>query len=422
MKSLLFLAFLYFIQGLPYGLQSRFLPIYFRTHGMSLTDISMFKLLLIPWMCKALWAPFVDTYGTKKLWLTWSMVGLIFTCFLGSFTSPDHIAELGVVMFLFNLITSTQDIAVDGIAIQVLTSSELAYGNIAQVVGYKFGAIFGGGVLSWLSDYVEWTLLFICLALVYVFSLIFVQIFVHPPQQLKSEMDEQKKENGPTERKLLPGMKSTFQQIYNTPGTLWIMMFVIVYKLGEQGALSMVPMFLIDKKIPASWVGFWTGMVGQGVSICGSVLGGWAISHLGYTTSKTLKLTCILRVIPLSLQLLVVWTWSEEMSSVSSLLSVFSMSAMLFISGTVTTATFTLMMQCSQRAPPTVQSTHYTVLATLEVMGKLTFSVILGPITEILGYNFIFVLFIILTLIVLLMFQKFPSLSVSETIVTNKNS
>ncbi|CAC5377515.1 unnamed protein product [Mytilus coruscus] len=422
MKSLLFLAFLYFIQGLPYGLQSRFLPIYFRTHGMSLTDISMFKLLLIPWMCKALWAPFVDTYSTKKLWLTWSMVGLIFTCFLGSFTSPDHIAELGVVMFLFNLITSTQDIAVDGIAIQVLTSSELAYGNIAQVVGYKFGAIFGGGVLSWLSDYVEWTVLFICLALVYVFSLIFVQIFVHPPQQLKSEMNEGEKEHGSMERKLLPGIKSTFQQIYNTPGTLWIMMFVIIYKLGEQGALNMVPLFLIDKKIPASWVGFWTGMVGQGVSICGSVLGGWAISHLGYTTAKTLKLTCILRVIPLSLQLLVVWTWSEDISSFSSLLSVFAMSAMLFISGTVTTATFTLMMQCSQRAPPTVQSTHYTVLATLEVMGKLTFSVMIGPLTELLGYNFIFVLFIILTSIVLLMFQKFPYLSVSETIVTNKNS
>lgn len=200
---------------------------------MSLTDISMFKLLLIPWMCKALWAPFVDTYGTKKLWLTWSMFGLILTCFLGSFTSPDHIVELGVVMFLFNLITSTQDIAVDGIAIQVLTSSELAYGNIAQVVGYKFGAICGGGVLSWISDYVEWTILFICLALVYVFSLIFVQIFVHPPQQLKSEMDEQEKEHGSMERKLLPGIKSTLQQIYNTPGTLWIMMFVIIYKLGR---------------------------------------------------------------------------------------------------------------------------------------------------------------------------------------------
>lgn len=233
MKSLLFLAFLYFIQGLPYGLQSRFLPIYFRSHGMSLTDISMFKLLLIPWMCKALWAPFVDRYGTKKSWLTWSMVGLIITCLLGTLTSPDHILELAVILFLFNLITSTQDIAVDGIAIQVLTSSELGYGNIAQVVGYKFGAIFGGGILTWLSDYLEWTILFLCLALIYTFSLLFTQIFIHPPQKVSSDHESVKKEHSNTETTWLEEIKSTVKQIFSTPGTVWIMMFVIVYKLGK---------------------------------------------------------------------------------------------------------------------------------------------------------------------------------------------
>lgn len=233
MKSLLFLAFLYFLQGLPYGLQSRFLPIYFRSHGMSLTDISMFKLLLIPWMCKALWAPFVDRYGTKKSWLTWSMIGLIITCLLGTFTSPEHILELAVILFLFNVITSTQDIAVDGIAIQVLTSSELGYGNIAQVVGYKFGAIFSGGVLTWLSDYLEWTILFLCLALIYTFSLLFTQIFIHPEPRVSLDHESVKKEDSKTETTWLEDIKSTVKQIFSTPGTLWIMMFVIVYKLGK---------------------------------------------------------------------------------------------------------------------------------------------------------------------------------------------
>lgn len=233
MKSLLFLAFLYFLQGLPYGLQSRFLPIYFRSHGMSLTDISMFKLLLIPWMCKALWAPFVDRYGTKKSWLTWSMIGLIITCLLGTFTSPEHILELAVILFLFNVITSTQDIAVDGIAIQVLTSSELGYGNIAQVVGYKFGAIFSGGVLTWLSDYLEWTILFLCLALIYTFSLLFTQIFIHPEPRVSLDHESVKKEHSKTETTWLEDIKSTVKQIFSTPGTLWIMMFVIVYKLGK---------------------------------------------------------------------------------------------------------------------------------------------------------------------------------------------
>jgi hypothetical protein len=67
-----------------------------------------------------------------------------------------------------------------------------------------------------------------------------------------------------------------------------------------------------------------------------------------------------------------------------------------------------VMMQCSQRAPSTIQATHYTFLATLEVMGKLTFSVLIGPLTDILGYQFMFMFFIILTLLVLLLFQKLP--------------
>jgi hypothetical protein len=43
----------------------------------------------------------------------------------------------------------------------------------------------------------------------------------------------------------------------------------------------------------------------------------------------------------------------------------------LFESGAITTATFTLMMRLSQTAPSALQGTHYTVLATCEVFGKL---------------------------------------------------
>jgi len=241
-QNILFLAFLYFIQGLPYGLQSRFLPVYFRTKGMSLTDISMFKLLLTPWMCKALWAPFVDRYGTKKAWLLWSMLGLIITCVLGSFTPPQgSILALAFVLFLFNLLTSTQDIAVDGIAIQILTSSELAYGNIAQVVGYKFGAIFGGGILTWLSEYLQWTFLFFTLAIVYVASCFLVTMFIPAKKNQvvnSSNVDDEKSQNKdeqPVTGKDQPVWKWFYKhliEVFSTPGTKWVIAFVLLYKLG----------------------------------------------------------------------------------------------------------------------------------------------------------------------------------------------
>lgn len=406
--NVVFLTCLYFIQGLPYGLQSRFLPVYFRSHGMSLTEISLFKLLLTPWMLKAFWAPFVDKYGTKKSWLGWSMVGLIFTCLTGACTPPQNIVPLAGVLFLFNLLTSTQDIAVDGIAIHVLSESELGYGNIAQVVGYKLGSIFGGGVLTWLSDYMEWSSLLFSLAVAYVISLMNVAVLV--PQTDDCKKESEKKDS--SEEKIAEKVTKKvwilqhYTEIFQSPGTLWMIGFVLLYKLGEQGALNMLPMFLIDKGIPASTVGFWTGVVGQVLSIFGSIVGGAAVSGTSVTISF-LQNVCAFRLVPMLFTTLVIFSWVDS-SQVCFVLAIISMCLMLLVSGIVTTATFTLMMQCSKRAPSHVQASHYTTLATLEVVGKLLFSVSLGSVTDAIGYENVFILFLVLTTLVISFLQSCP--------------
>lgn len=239
-RNILFLAFLYFLQGLPYGLQSKFLPVYFRSHGMSLTDISLFKLLLLPWMCKALWAPFVDRYGTKKDWLVWSMSGLVATCMFGAFTPPQQIIPLAVVLFLFNLLTSTQDIAVDGLAIRILSSSDLAYGNIAQVVGYKVGTVVSGGVLTWLTDYLPWHVLFFLLVGVYSLSVVMVTVCVPHMEPTRDESgtfvdgpNSGKDTDIEDDRGHWRWFTSHLMEVFETPGTKWIIVFVLMYKLGR---------------------------------------------------------------------------------------------------------------------------------------------------------------------------------------------
>lgn len=84
------------------------------------------------------------------------------------------------------------------------------------------------------------------------------------------------------------------------------------------------------------------------------------------------------------------------------------MCLMLLVSGIVTTATFTLMMQCSKKAPVHVQASHYTTLATLEVVGKLVFSVALGSITEVIGYEYVYILFLVLTTLVIAYLKSCP--------------
>ena len=177
-KNILLLTFLYFIQGLPYGFQTNFLPVVLRKRGISLTKLGFFRLLFLPWLSRGLWAPLVDMYGTKHKWLLASILGLVLTCLLGSLGSPDDFVFLCAILLLLNVFAATQDIVVDGIAVAILAADELGGGNTAQVVGYKIGAIFGGGVLVWLMNVVGWTGMFVGLALLYLEALMFV--FVSP--------------------------------------------------------------------------------------------------------------------------------------------------------------------------------------------------------------------------------------------------
>lgn len=48
---------------------------------------------------------------------------------------------------------------------------------------------------------------------------------------------------------------------------------------GEQGAVTMFPLFLLDHHMTARELGFWNGVIAMGFSICGSSLGGLLLAQ-----------------------------------------------------------------------------------------------------------------------------------------------
>jgi len=177
--SVLLLTFLYFIQGLPYGVQIYFLPIYMRTRGIDLTTVGLLRLLQVPWMLKVLWAPLVDVYLTRSQWLLGSILALAASCLLSGFCPPEGLDSMAIaILFLWNVFAAMEDVAVDSVAVMLLSEQELGAGNVGQVVGYKLGAAFAGGVLALLAGVTGW--MGICIALAAVYTEAAMLVFVSP--------------------------------------------------------------------------------------------------------------------------------------------------------------------------------------------------------------------------------------------------
>ncbi len=69
--------------------------------------------------------------------------------------------------------------------------------------------------------------------------------------------------------------------IFDSPSTPTLILLLLVYKLGEMGAMNMLPLMLLDSGMSVGTVGFWTGVVGQITSITGSSSAGVIVKRFG---------------------------------------------------------------------------------------------------------------------------------------------
>ncbi|EFW99336.1 hypothetical protein CMQ_5757 [Grosmannia clavigera kw1407] len=149
------LVLLYFLQGIPLGLATGSVPFLLKQH-MSYGEIGVFTLASYPYSLKLLWSPVVDALwsprlGRRKSWILpiqlLSGVGMLW---LGS-RVEDLMATTGKPggptvwtftgwWFFLVLMCATQDIAVDGWALTLLSPGNISYalGGYLTFWGWAF--------------------------------------------------------------------------------------------------------------------------------------------------------------------------------------------------------------------------------------------------------------------------------------------
>jgi MFS transporter, PAT family, beta-lactamase induction signal transducer AmpG len=385
--ALLFM--LYLSQGLPFGFQATALPVLLREQGVSLAAIGFAGALALPWFLKPLWAPLVDRYwsariGRRRSWIIPLQALMVFTMLASvPVAASGAMSSLLACIFLMNLCAATQDIAVDGLAVDILGQKELGPGNAAQVAGYKMGMVLGGGILVWLSARAGWSGLFLTMAVVAVLP--FILILLHREV-------EPNESAGYYHPKSADFMKA-FLAAWRVPGAGFFLLFIATYKMGESMIDPMFKPFLVDNGFTAHQIGLWVGTWGMIASLIGSVAGGWLASRLPIV--QALFIAAAMRLIPLIGEL-----WLATIAPTATQVIGVTI-AEHFFGGILTTALFAYMMS---RVDRQIGATHYTVLAAIEVFGKSPGSWASGYIAQNIGYTGLFSIGVTLSVLVLLLY------------------
>lgn len=367
-RKLAFLSVLYAAQGMPLGFQVHALPLHLDELGVSLSVVGFTGLLAVPFFLKFLWAPLVERSGRRRPWLIGAQLVLLALCVAGALSPPDDsLVRLAFVILLMNLVAATQDIAVDGAAVDLLRADELGAGNAAQVGGYKVGMMLAGGISVIAAARLSWAVGFALMAGVVLVALGAVLAWREPPPVARA------REARASFRAILAALVDAVR----LPGHVWVLLVVATYKLGESISDAMWKRYVVRvAHVDIADVAAWFNAGGMVPSILGSVAGGLLAARI--SAIHAIALAATLRAVAVStfaiiaatgatgFEVLVAASWAEEV-----------------FGGALTTAMFAFMMaQIDQR----IGATHYTVLASLEVAGKFPGSVLSGVVAQYLGF------------------------------------
>jgi PAT family acetyl-CoA transporter-like MFS transporter 1 len=399
------LCALYCFQGIPLGLAGGSIPFLLKAGGASYSSIGLFGLSMLPFALKLGWAPLVDgtwisNVGRRKSWIIPCQVGkekkkkkklcsgrkkkvfsgtlmLISSYWIESWVRNGSLL-LALVFFVLVLAFATQDIAVDGWALELMADN-LPYASTAQSVGQNIGffcgfTVFLGanslGLIS-LGQFVSlWGALFV------VCSGVLWWLVPEAPPSPTLRVDS------------VRNVYSQLIQISRLPDVRRFVLFLLTYGVGFTAHDKALHLRLIDagfsKELLAS-----LGLFGLPLSVGFAVLTGrWARN--GKPLSGPFLLGNAIKFATAIGGLILLWMTPQKEQGPPSFLMVACMFG-LFSLGTLSSSLqfVSLCAFFNEISPKSIGGTYLTMLNTVSNLGKAWAGPLVLAAIDYLGFAFV---------------------------------
>lgn len=375
------LACLYFSQGVPYGFFAKGLPSLMREQGMSLEGIGLTSLLFLPWALKFLVGPVVDGFGRRTAWiLPLQAASVILLAVMAGFSLTADLPTVMALVAVVCVVSALQDVATDGLAVDLLRAQEVGAGNAVQVGAYRIGMVLSGGVLLILYARLGWDGAFYVMAGLLLLASVPVALYREPARSARS-----------THNQPIPQEKVSFKagllDFIARPGAGPWLLLLVLYKTFDALPGRMVGPMLTDQGHDIQAIGEVLGTVGSVAALLGAILAGVVLRRM--SRGRALLVFGLLQAVALALYLL-------PALKVGGMDALYVAVAADELFGTLATvALFSAMMDVCR---PGWAATDYTVQASLVVVATGAAGALGGYVAANAGYPGLFALTTGLTL------------------------
>jgi PAT family beta-lactamase induction signal transducer AmpG len=294
---------LYLAEGLPYALTISVTVVLYKNLGLSNAAITFYTgWLYLPWVLKPLWSPVVDLLKTRRQWI-WVMQFLVGSSLAGvALTIPaTHFFQLTLVFFwLLAFSSATHDIAADGFYLLANTEQQQSFFSGIRNTCYRVANICAQGGMVWLAGTIylrtgsyaqAWSLSFgLAAGVLLLLSLYHFLMLPRPALDKSGEWRAHPPASGiaqPPAHGFLHDFSGTLATFFKKPKILTLLLFLLLYRLGEAQLVRMVQPFLLDPRIHGG-----LGLTNQQVIVAygtfgvlslvlGGLLGGFVVSRQG---------------------------------------------------------------------------------------------------------------------------------------------
>ncbi|MEQ8398972.1 AmpG family muropeptide MFS transporter [Thalassobaculum sp.] len=293
-RRVLVVLLLGFSSGLPLLLSFSTLSTWMREVGVDLTTIGLFGLVGLPYTLKFVWAPAMDRLplppltrllGRRRGWMVATQLALIVTLLgLGTtnpLSSPWLMALFGVLVAFFS---ASQDIVIDAYRIETLEETEQGAGAAAYVLGYRVGILAAGAGALLLADSLGWFQAYAVMAGLMLVGLVTILLSSEPVvagDAIAPAASGPADAAGKVVRWLREAVVAPFAEFLRRPWALLILLFILLYKLGDAFLGAMTNPFYIDVGFTKTEIAEVTKVFGLVALLAGLLIGGAMVRRLG---------------------------------------------------------------------------------------------------------------------------------------------